>query len=92
MSWNDLLAKTLESPKARAAFNETELRIRLAEVFSGEMKRKGYSVRAFAKKIGTSISQVQRLLHHDIGGSLTLLSIVKAANALELDLDICLRP
>jgi len=91
-SWNELRRKTLQSPKARAAYDETKLRERLALVFSEAMKRQRYTVRQLAKELDTSISQIQRIVNRDVGGPLTLLTVVKAANALGLELDVRLHP
>lgn len=87
-SWDELLAKTLESSNARAAYDEIRLRQRLAKVIRKEMDERSISIREMAKKLDTSVSQIQRLLNEDIGGSLTLLTVVKAANALGLHLTL----
>jgi transcriptional regulator with XRE-family HTH domain len=82
-----LAAEIHRSQDARAGFVENRLRRRLAKSFEQARRARGLSVRELAKEIGTSISQVQRLLHHERGGGLTLRTICRAADALGLSVE-----
>lgn len=82
----------LADKSARTAAAENDLRRKLAEVIEGERSRRKLSIRALAERMETSVSQVQRLLHREVGGSLTLRTLVRAADALEMDLSLNMRP
>ncbi len=90
-SWKRLKERLHSDPVALAARDENRLRRRLSEVISKEQKRRGLSLRAFATAANTSLSQVQRILSEESGGSLTLLTLFKVANALGLEVDLVLR-
>src|SRR5262245_13361361 len=83
---------TLDDPTSRAAAHENALRRKLAASLEEARARKGLSIRGFAKEIDTSLSQVQRLLHKQLGGSLSLFTICKAAERLDLDVMLEARP
>jgi len=51
------------------------------------MEKKGMSYRQLAEEIGTGKSQVQRLLNKERGGGLTLLTLIKAGRALEINVE-----
>lgn len=81
----DKLAKeVMTNPDARCAAIENKMRRELAVAFEAARLEKGLSIRKLANQLGTPISQVQRLLHKEVGGSLSLLTMVKAADALGL--------
>lgn len=89
----ELLKKeALADPEVRCAYKENALRRMLAGSFEVARAEHGLTVRKLAKVIGTSASQVQRLLHHEVGGSLTLSTIVRAADALGLTVRLSARP
>lgn len=90
-SWEDLLTEVLANKHARCAYRQNELRRKLAAAFEDARKAKGLSVRALAAEMETSVSQVQRLLHMDLGGSITLTTICRAADVLELTVGIHVR-
>lgn len=90
--FDDLLKEALETPDARYAFKENALRRRLGAALDQARAAKGLTVRQLASKMGTSTSQVQRLLHGEVGGSVTLASLCRAADALDLRVDIHVRP
>lgn len=73
---------------SRTACRENELRRRLSIIFREKIKNQGLGIRDFAKKTGTSISQVQRIIHNEVGGSLTLRTIVRACDILGLRINI----
>lgn len=62
---------------------EAKLRRRIASNVTDRMRDQGLSIRALAERMRTSKSQVQRLLNKTRGGSLTLMTVVKAARALD---------
>ena len=92
-SYDDFAREILdENVEIRAASKENTLRRRLAVALQQAREMRGISIRELAKKIGTSLSQVQRVMHEEVGGSLTLRTIVKAADALDMDVSIHVRP
>jgi transcriptional regulator with XRE-family HTH domain len=90
-SWKRLQERLHSDPVALAARDENNLRRRLSVVIAKEQRERGLSIRAFAKAAGTSLSQIQRILSVESGGSLTLLTVFKVANALGLEVDLVLR-
>lgn len=70
----------------RAAAAENRLRRELAEHFERARTARGLTFRALAREMGSSVSQVQRLLHRELGGSLTLMTIARAAEVLGMKL------
>jgi transcriptional regulator with XRE-family HTH domain len=83
-----LVNEVLADSDARTAYAENALRRYLAASFELARQGRGVSVRALAAEMGTSVSQVQRLLHHEVGGSLTLRTICRAADVLGLRVKI----
>jgi transcriptional regulator with XRE-family HTH domain len=81
---DDLIDEVSADPEARSAMVENDLRRRIGASFEAARKEQGISIRDLAAKMGTSKSQVQRLLHHHLGGSLTLRTVVRAADVLGL--------
>jgi transcriptional regulator with XRE-family HTH domain len=75
----------------RTAARENTIRRNLGSVFEAVRKEKGLSLRGMAKAMESSVSQVQRVLHKELGGSLTLRTVLRAADVLELDVDVLLR-
>lgn len=67
---------------ARVAAKENNLRRELAFVFDKARMEKGLSLRGLAKEMGTSLPQIRRLLHLEHGGSLTLMTLVRACDTL----------
>lgn len=90
-NFEDLVAEVLGNVDARGAYRENSVRRSLAVEFENARKVSGISIRELATMIGTSTSQVQRLLHARQGGSLTLNTICRAADALDLSVTIHVR-
>jgi transcriptional regulator with XRE-family HTH domain len=90
--FTNLINEALDDPDVRAAAHENTLRRQLADVIRGAQLQRGWSVRQLADEIGTSPSQVQRLLHREQGGSLTLRTVCRAADKLGLRVSLHLRP
>jgi ribosome-binding protein aMBF1 (putative translation factor) len=76
---------------ARTARIENNLRRNLGEILDNERIRQGLSIRDLAKELETSISQVQRVLHREVGGNLTLKTLVRAADALMMVISVNIR-
>jgi transcriptional regulator with XRE-family HTH domain len=72
-------------PVAMDAYTEARLRRSIGNNVATAMSKKGLSQRQLARLMGTGKSQVQRVLNKTRGGSLTLLTLVKAARALDSD-------
>jgi len=87
-----LAEQVMSDPDARTAATENALRRTMATALSAAVTVKGLSVRGLAKAMGSSVSQVQRLLHKEVGGTLTLRTVVKAADALDLDTMVVFTP
>ncbi len=87
-SWDDLVAEVLSDPDARAAYAENEIRRKMGAAIDKARQEQGLSMRDLASLIRTSVSQVQRLLHRDLGGSLTLKTVCRAADALGLQVRV----
>lgn len=87
-----LLREVLDDATARVAYDENELRRALADAIEAARIAKRLSVRQLAKAMHSSPSQVQRLLHKDLGGSITLRTLCRAAAALDCRIGIQLRP
>ena len=82
--WSEILQEIESDPVARAGFVENDLRREIGRALTFERERRSMSMRELADAMSTSLSQVQRVLHEDIGGTITLRTLVRAANALEL--------
>lgn len=74
-----------------AARIENDLRRDFARMVDTERKHRGWSIRKMAAELGTSVSQVQRLLHREVGGSLTLRTVTRAVQALGISAHVYLR-
>ncbi|MFA6235517.1 MAG: helix-turn-helix transcriptional regulator [Bacteroidota bacterium] len=68
----------------RAAARENSLRRQLSDKLEESRKKKGLSIQALAKLMKTSVPQVELVLHKVIGGRLTLTTIVRACDVLEV--------
>jgi hypothetical protein len=90
-SYDELRREVLQDTIARCAMRENELRRRLATELDKARLERSLSIRALAKSIRTSVSQVQRLLHREIGGSLMLSTVCRAADALGLEVQMRVR-
>lgn len=88
----DPVVEAIADPVACAAAAENDLRRKIGTAINAERAKRNLSIRSLAKEIGTSVSQVQRLLHREVGGSLTLRTIVRAAQVLDLAIDLRVRP
>lgn len=91
-SSDNLTTEIMANSFARCAYKENTLRRRLAQAFEDARRASGMTVRTLAEKMDTSPSQVQRLLHREVGGSLTLRTIVRAADVLDLVIGVHVRP
>ena len=83
----------MQDKDVRLAAQENCLRRKLAAELQKSCTEESVSLRALASKMGTSLSQVQRILNKSNGGgNLTIRTLLNAADALGLELDILLTP
>ena len=87
-----LRAEVLSRRAARLAARENDMRRAIARSFESAREDQALSLRELASGMDTSLSQVQRLLHEDVGGSVTLRSICSAADVLNLRISVHVRP
>jgi len=87
----DLIREVELNQDARTAARENNLRRQIATLLDEHRQAKGLSLRDLAKEMGTSLSQVQRILHHELGGNLTLRTLVRATDALGLHVTVNIR-
>jgi len=80
--FSDTVELVQKSHDARIAAKENRLRRQLALTIRQAMVDKGISIRELARGMNSSKSQVQRLLHEEVGGSLTLKTLLRAADCL----------
>jgi len=76
---------------AKAAAVENGIRRSLAEAITAALDGRKMDMYQFSRESGISSAQVRRLLHQEMGGRLTLCTVVKAASFLGLRLEITLR-
>lgn len=89
---DDLISEAMTDIVVRVAARENGERRKMAVVFEGARHRRGWSMRKLAEEMHTSLSQVQRLLHKELGGSLTLRTLYRAADVLGLDVTVRVKP
>jgi hypothetical protein len=87
-----LIEDVLANQDARVAAHENALRRTLAVQFNAARGERAMSFRDLASAMGTSLSQVQRVLHEEVGGSLTLNTVCRAADALGQRVSLHVRP
>jgi len=80
----DLHALIGRTPKGRAAYEEARMRRQFARVFEEARAAKGLSLAGLARDMGTSVSQVQRVLGKLVGGTVTLRTLLRAADVLDV--------
>jgi AraC-like DNA-binding protein len=83
-NFDELVLEVADNQDARCAGLENQLRRDLASAIEEARTEQNLSIRQLAERMGTSVSQAQRLLHHDLGGSLTLRTICRAIDSLGL--------
>lgn len=81
-----------ESPEAHASYLEARMRESVGAAIDAEATSQGLSLRALATRMKTSLSQVRRVLNREGGGSLSLLTVARAAVALDLEIQLRLQP
>lgn len=84
VSYESLFAELNQDPEVWASGEEYRLRQELAAILEKRRAERGLSMRAMAREMDTSLSQVQRLFQEEHGGSLTLRTLVRAAKALDM--------
>ncbi|HCU25071.1 MAG TPA: hypothetical protein DF383_08640 [Deltaproteobacteria bacterium] len=84
------LEKDLKKPKFQALFQKEKERLKLAERLRGAMTRSQLSVRKVASLMGTSKSQVERIIS-DPQANIGLDTLIKFASVVGKRLEIHLR-
>ncbi len=84
------LAMDLKSPKFEVLFKKEKERLRLAERLRGAMTRSHLSIRKVATLMGTSKSQVERLIS-DPEANIELDTLIKFASVVGRRVEISLR-
>lgn len=84
-NYERMIKTAMKDLTVRTAARENDLRRQLGAVLEGSRKAQKMSIRELAQRMKTSESQVRRVLHKEIGGSLTLTTIVKACDVLGVD-------
>ncbi len=87
-NYEALRTAILANRDAGASYKENRVRRKLATEFEEARVARGMTMRQLAQKMGTSLSQAQRLLHYESGGSLTLKTVVRAADVLGLTVTV----
>lgn len=72
----------------RTGAREQEIRIALARRIEELRKGQRLSIRDLADRMYTSVSQVERLLNKEVGGGLTLRTMVRASDVLQAELNV----
>lgn len=85
--FKDYLDEKLKNPSFRKAFERARLNLAISAMVRRIMKHKNLSVRALAKRMKSSISQVQRLLD-DENVSLDTLNKFAEATGKKLSIEI----
>ena len=83
-NFDDLMEKVWANRAARTAAIENNLRRELGVIFEQKVK----TIAHLLKLANISATQAKRLLHRELGGNLNLKTIIKAADALGLTVDI----
>ncbi len=77
--FDELYDLVMEDQDASAAAVENSIRRNLAKHVEQARFVRGWSLRKLADELGTSLSQVQRITHREVGGGLTIGALVRVA-------------
>jgi len=88
---HELLARLASNSRGRQAFEHSKKLSALSRQLRVQATERGVSIRELAGRMNTSKSQVQRLLSGTSPANVTVKTLLKAAHALGLELDIRLR-
>lgn len=80
MGIKELESDVMANKDARCAAVENELRRYIGSHIEQAKFARGWSLRKLASELGTSLSQVQRVTHREVGGGLTLRTLVRVAD------------
>lgn len=86
-SFSDFLKEELKDPAFRREFEKAVAEIRIGQMVRRIVKQKKLSIRGLAKRMQTSISQVQRLMN-DANVSVEALARFAAATGKKLSIDL----
>ncbi|NOY27889.1 MAG: helix-turn-helix transcriptional regulator [Oligoflexia bacterium] len=79
------------NPVAAKNLHRSRMLEGIARQLRAHAKSQGVTVRELAERMGTSKSQAQRVLAFENASNITIATLLKAADALELDVDIGLK-
>ncbi len=85
--FTDFLKKEMKQPVFKEEFEKIRLQLSVGNKARKIVQKKGLSIRALAKKMATSISQVTRLMN-DENVSLDTLSRFAAATGVKLNVEL----
>lgn len=85
-NYEKLVKKLMKDPIVKAAHDENEFRRYLADSIKRWIVNKGYSDKDIIKLAKISKSQLDRLLHKEVGGLLYLSTIIRVLNVFDLKL------
>lgn len=85
--FEQLVEEVMEDAEARCAARENRLRRSLYRCFSRSLQDKGWTVGEFAQNAKIQYIHARRILLLDVGGFLPLSSIIRAADALGVELE-----
>lgn len=88
----DVEARLATNPRFRRGLKEARLRGYIADCLRSRVAALNLSQGQLARRMGTSVPQVRRILHEDIGAGVTLMTLVSAADALDADVSVHIRP
>jgi transcriptional regulator with XRE-family HTH domain len=75
-------------PEASIAERECDFRMELGDCLNELRNRKGWTYEEFAQEMGTSRSQIQRLINADSTKSPSLRTVFRALSALDKEMDL----
>lgn len=85
-SFDDLVRDVMKNQDARVAAIENGIRRKLAETIISKIKNDKITEKEFAKASGIRPAELRRLLNKELGGNLSLRTLVRAADAVGLAL------
>lgn len=88
ISLKDLLDDVMGDQDTRVAYNERKFLGVIADAIQNELNKRKISLRKFADMMGNkSVSQAQKVTGESIGGTVTLRTLFRALDVLDLDLN-----
>lgn len=95
MTEDDILSEVMNDPVARWAFLENEVRRSIASLLRDRIRALNMGPFEFETALGLAgllPEEIRRILHQDLGGSVSLKVICRAADVLGCRLEVGLTP